>query len=91
MFEAGANSRYIQAMLGYADLSTTQIYTQVSIRKLKEVHSRTHPTRLHRRDQTGGVESDDSAAAGGSEPAAPEVSASPPAELPVAEVATSAG
>jgi integrase/recombinase XerD len=36
-------------MLGHAELSTTQIYTQVSIRKLKEIHSATHPgARLER-------------------------------------------
>jgi integrase/recombinase XerD len=35
-------------MLGHAELSTTQIYTQVSIRKLKEIHSLTHPARLEK-------------------------------------------
>jgi integrase/recombinase XerD len=43
MLEGGADIRFIQEMLGHADLSTTQIYTRVSIRKLKEVHARTHP------------------------------------------------
>ena len=38
MLENGAGIRYIQAMLGHAKLETTQIYTRVSIRKLKEVH-----------------------------------------------------
>jgi integrase/recombinase XerD len=46
MLENGADIRYIQAMLGHAELSTTQIYTQVSIRKLKEIHSATHPAKL---------------------------------------------
>ena len=46
MLENGADIRFIQAMLGHAELSTTQIYTQVSIRKLKEIHSLTHPARL---------------------------------------------
>ena len=41
--EGGADIRYIQAMLGHADLSTTQIYTQVSIRALQAVHAATHP------------------------------------------------
>jgi integrase/recombinase XerD len=30
-------------MLGDAKLETTQIYTRVSIRRLKEVHTATHP------------------------------------------------
>jgi integrase/recombinase XerD len=45
MLEHGADSRFIQAMLGHAKLETTQIYTRVSITKLKEVHERTHPSR----------------------------------------------
>ena len=31
-------------MLGHANLETTQIYTQVSIRKLQEIHAATHPS-----------------------------------------------
>jgi integrase/recombinase XerD len=46
MLENGADIRYIQAMLGHAELSTTQIYTQVSIRKLKEIHTATHPVKV---------------------------------------------
>ncbi len=46
MLENGADVRYIQEMLGHAELSTTQIYTQVSIRKLKEIHTATHPARM---------------------------------------------
>lgn len=50
MLEGGADIRYIQEMLGHAELSTTQIYTQVSIRKLQAVHALTHPTaKLERR------------------------------------------
>jgi integrase/recombinase XerD len=50
MLEGGADIRFIQQMLGHAKLDTTQIYTQVSIRKLKEIHSYTHPgARLGRR------------------------------------------
>ena len=48
MLENGADVRFIQQLLGHADLSTTQIYTQVSIRALKEVHTRTHPGKLTR-------------------------------------------
>jgi integrase/recombinase XerD len=46
MLEGGADIRYIQAMLGHADLKTTQIYTQVSIRQLKQIHAATHPAHL---------------------------------------------
>lgn len=48
MLENGADIRYIQAILGHSDLSSTQIYTQVSIKKLKEVHTATHPAKLER-------------------------------------------
>jgi integrase/recombinase XerD len=43
MLEGGADIRYIQEMLGHAELTTTQIYTQVSIRRLQAVHAATHP------------------------------------------------
>ena len=46
MLENGADIRFIQAMLGHVKLDTTQIYTQVSIRKLKEIHEATHPARM---------------------------------------------
>jgi integrase/recombinase XerD len=35
-------------MLGHVKIDTTQIYTQVSIRKLKQIHTATHPARLER-------------------------------------------
>ena len=55
MLENGADTRYIQMMLGHADLASTQIYTRVSIAKLKEIHAATHPARLERarRDEQG--------------------------------------
>jgi integrase/recombinase XerD len=46
MLEGGADIRYIQAMLGHVRLDTTQIYTHVSIRMLKQVHTTTHPAAL---------------------------------------------
>jgi len=45
MLENGADTRWIQAMLGHSDMSTTQIYARVSIRALKEIHTATHPAR----------------------------------------------
>ena len=45
MLENGADIRFIQAMLGHADLKTTEIYTQVSIKALKAVHTATHPAK----------------------------------------------
>jgi integrase/recombinase XerD len=43
MLEGGADIRYIQQMLGHADLESTLVYTQVSIRSLKQIHTATHP------------------------------------------------
>ena len=48
MLEGGADTRFIQAMLGHADLRTTQIYTHVAIRQLQEIHRATHPAKLER-------------------------------------------
>lgn len=44
MLENGADVRFIQEMLGHTHLETTQRYTHVSIGKLKEIHTATHPT-----------------------------------------------
>jgi integrase/recombinase XerD len=46
MLENGADIRFIQQMLGQSMLSTTEIYTHVSILKLKQVHTLTHPAKL---------------------------------------------
>lgn len=46
MLENGADIRYLQEMLGHSNLKTTEIYTHVSIKALKEVHTRTHPARM---------------------------------------------
>jgi integrase/recombinase XerD len=48
MLEGGADIRYIQEMLGHANLETTEIYTHVSIEKLVEIHRASHPSRLKR-------------------------------------------
>lgn len=52
MLEGGADIRYIQEMLGHANLETTEIYTHVSIDKLIAVHKVTHPSRLQRQRDT---------------------------------------
>ena len=44
MLEHGADVRFIQQLLGHSQLSTTAIYTEVSIKMLQEVHTRCHPT-----------------------------------------------
>ncbi|MFG6443321.1 site-specific tyrosine recombinase XerC [Roseateles sp. LKC17W] len=48
MLEGGADIRFIQEMLGHANIETTEIYTHVSIDKLIAVHRATHPSRLQR-------------------------------------------
>jgi len=58
MLENGADVRFIQAMLGHADIKTTQVYTRVRIGALKEIHTATHPARLAR-GETRGVEAVD--------------------------------
>jgi len=44
MLEGGADIRFIQQQLGHANLETTAIYTEVTIRQLIEVHARCHPS-----------------------------------------------
>jgi integrase/recombinase XerD len=43
MLEGGADIRYIQEILGHAHLSSTEVYTRVSIQRLKAIHTATHP------------------------------------------------
>jgi integrase/recombinase XerD len=44
VLENGADIRLIQQFFGHARLDTRQIYTEVAINALREVHTRTHPT-----------------------------------------------
>jgi integrase/recombinase XerD len=57
MLENGADVRYLQELLGHAQLSTTELYTRVSIAQLKAVQQRTHPAHRARAERNAQLSS----------------------------------
>ena len=43
LLEGGASIMAVQEILGHVDVSTTQIYTHLTAKDLKEIHKKTHP------------------------------------------------
>jgi integrase/recombinase XerD len=62
MMENGADLRSLQQFLGHARLTTTQIYTHVSIKRLQEVHRKTHPAKPNGKSNDDSSDDDQSAA-----------------------------
>ena len=56
MLENGADIRVIQEMLGHSKLTTTELYTRVSINLLKQVYAATHPGAAVKRPQAKPVD-----------------------------------
>ena len=74
MLDNGADIRHIQAILGHSSLNTTQIYTRTSLKKLLEVHDKTHPA--EQPDKRTENRPDDDASSSPDSPERPE----PPSE-----------
>lgn len=61
MLEAGADIRFIQAILGHSELSTTQVYTRVSITQLRTIHDACHPGATNAATRDPGFDDDETA------------------------------
>jgi integrase/recombinase XerC len=43
MLDGGAGLREVQQLLGHANVSSTQVYTEVSTRRKREAYNKAHP------------------------------------------------
>ena len=45
LVQNGADLRAVQEMMGHADISTTQLYMDMNVRRVREIYAKAHPRR----------------------------------------------